>query len=773
VIPGRCGRQVATSFTDLCSGIRMPLSGLSSLLAILLLAGGDTVAARGVTPGETGPLKIRLVWTPNEKKASTVQVAAFEDEKLVRQETDAVAGATIQLGFDLKSVTRIEIHTPLHASCIIDPHTPTAVPCVLKALVQIWPFGHTGHGRLWTRDSMTPNGSFSEAPPVPEEWGGGFALPAGRFDAVLAADGRAARLALGASPETLTLEPLERGGNEAYRLRATVLGPAGVPASSDCSVSVDLDPGASPYENRRFQTWAAYLKANPPRWSNGGVLLIEPWMADAVPLRLVVSGATPIRVVPFGRVDKGTLDLGTLRFASVINLRLLLRPIPAEMALPANLAVQLALERRAPGYSSTTDTRLDVSFDSSGHGQVKVPVPGEWRATIRSGKVALGEHTILVEGPTQEEELEIQGATVEGRVQTPTGKAISDCEVTVASPSRSGGARSSTPCDNDGRFRLDFLHAGGRITIEAHRASDGSWGAAESVDPLVASPVTIVIRTAGFSVLVTSATTNLPINGAEVELVGHTSDGEPKRWGVTNDQGRASFASLEDGTFDIDVTAPGFAPYRSLRAFTVSRADQSTEITVALKTAGRARGIVVDQGGNAIPGATLARLDHQPIGQPDSIPPDLTVSDAEGRFEMDLGIGSSPVAIWAPGYRLDLATLAPRDEDFRLVLFPRGADTRLEFFTNDGRPMRNALWVLARDGIRIPRGALDTAFSASGCVYSPASIDGSVFAGGCLAPGSYNVYVRILRHNEFVDLPAGTADLGQPGVVRLVVPLPK
>jgi hypothetical protein len=133
-----------------------------------------------------------------------------------------------------------------------------------------------------------------------------------------------------------------------------------------------------------------------------------------------------------------------------------------------------------------------------------------------------------------------------------------------------------------------------------------------------------------------------------VTLVG---DGGSRR-AITDDAGRFVFADVSPGEASLDVRASGTAGAR--RAVTVAETGSRAEVDVGrieLDPAGIVEGTVVDERGNAVIGARVAR-DHAPTYVPASGPgPGVAITDGLGTFRLvDVAIGE----VELEGYAADI-----------------------------------------------------------------------------------------------------------------------
>lgn len=148
----------------------------------------------------------------------------------------------------------------------------------------------------------------------------------------------------------------------------------------------------------------------------------------------------------------------------------------------------------------------------------------------------------------------------------------------------------------------------------------------------------IVTSTGSVSGTVTRASNATPINGASVQIL---QSGAVKASATTNPSGQYSTGTLPAGFSDASVTASGFAP-EVVTSFSVGGGGVST-VNVALKVPGSITGLITQQGGGPLSGASVvASLAGVPLGS--------TTSNAAGSYTLSLKPGTYVVEASSPGY---------------------------------------------------------------------------------------------------------------------------
>ncbi len=246
------------------------------------------------------------------------------------------------------------------------------------------------------------------------------------------------------------------------------------------------------------------------------------------------------------------------------------------------------------------------------------------------------------------------------------------------------------------------------------------------------------------SVLVTRKDDKKPVAGAKVALtnvrpygtyLAFGTKGKPGAFAIerpTNEEGRAEFAGLRVGIYDMLVSAEGLA--LGVRENIPVRRDSSDRVEIALSPGLALAGRVVDGKGNPVPGAGVVGL-NVAMGFK-TYPP--VASDEKGAFRLTgLDNGNYWVMAFAEGYAQGQVTnVRPGKEDVEVVLKPAGGVEGVVVSTATGAP-------LASFSIRAyPAGPFEYVYSESKPFADP---EGKFRLS--LTPGNYTLDVSAEGHS--------------------------
>ncbi len=241
------------------------------------------------------------------------------------------------------------------------------------------------------------------------------------------------------------------------------------------------------------------------------------------------------------------------------------------------------------------------------------PAPGPDRGDRPTGEG--GEAQILIDDDPAGE------LRLEGLVLGADDKPVEGATVVVSTnPSR------QATTDSDGSFAFDKL-VGRPYTLVA-RAPTGVGGPVTAKLTATSDPVVLKLRPAG-SVKATildkrgKAGADAPISGATVELRGLDA-----QTAQTGGDGKAEFAVVAPGGYELVAAAPGFAPSRQ---FTQVGAG-AVELTLALVAGAAVAGRVIDEAGQPVPGARVVYSGASDWNVQADERKDGVVTDTAGRF---------------------------------------------------------------------------------------------------------------------------------------------
>ncbi|WP_224364578.1 carboxypeptidase regulatory-like domain-containing protein [Hyalangium versicolor] len=412
-----------------------------------------------------------------------------------------------------------------------------------------------------------------------------------------------------------------------------------------------------------------------------------------------------------------TVVQGSKEPVPLVELSLTLYGSPAERGL---LAEAPAEERINASSNPRGDFRVEGL--TPGDYQLEARAPGYTRAILRRVKVPSASPLMV--------ELQAAGV-IEGFVVDAQGQPAAGAEVLV-----SGRVPEVTTTGSGGGFSVEV--EAGSHTVSARRGNEA--GALDK--PLVISPGKTVrevrIQLGQSAVLrgkVLARGTGSPVPGARVDVSPYGSSGDCGR-AVTDDAGLFSVEGLAPGSYDLVVSASGFATL-SRRALTVSSGDQFP-VELQLAGTGAVEGSVRDSTGQPVARAQV--VSNSRWG--DAIDSEAR-TDAEGHYRLEeLPAGSLSITVRREGDSLGKS---------QLVEVVGGDTAQLDFSLEDtgtvegvvrtgqGSLPEEALVVLA-----YPRnkGFLPTDFR-------PVEVDATGAFRMTLQPGSYELRARLLDQWSF------------------------
>jgi len=318
------------------------------------------------------------------------------------------------------------------------------------------------------------------------------------------------------------------------------------------------------------------------------------------------------------------------------------------------------------------DGRFDVSDLPPGRYVVRISAPG-YATAFREGvwvtndERATALHVILD-----------RGAGYEGRVLDPEGRGIANARViAIAFPDRNSTRldRVETTTSSDGRFRLDGLVAGTRYFVEAW--ATGYAPAGRFLEPKEIEPLDITLVPSGrVEGVITDATNEAPVPGAEVTLVAGTANTLSPVATLTDADGRYALDHVSPGPILLFAAkAPGYPAstfdMRSSGGLKVV-AGEITVVNRALEPGRVALGRVTDESGRPVAYATLAFADAANRAEGE----ETALTDVDGLYRVSGLRANRTYEVWitAPGYAPPTG-----DEEARLEVTGDGLEIRRDF----------------------------------------------------------------------------------------------
>lgn len=288
------------------------------------------------------------------------------------------------------------------------------------------------------------------------------------------------------------------------------------------------------------------------------------------------------------------------------------------------------------------------------------------------------------EDTEEAKQAELTGAVVDDLGQPYPG-------ATVTAQFTGGESRSATT-DDEGLFRFEKLPAETALSLTAQ---DGYGNSSKAVNTRLASGVTrlkqalVLPRDTSIRGVVRSADTGLPIDGAQVVLLG-TGDSFGRQYSVqsskvTDAGGAFDFSKLTPSGYRIQISRDGFTPR------VLNNVEPPQDLIVEMSPGAVITGTVSDQGGNPIVGAQVScdfRSEPAQYFHTDAI------TDEMGYYVVKCQPESqhNTVSVIAPGFKSDSRTLVKSGSDkIDFSLAPSGnVVLRGRLLTKSGVPVQVA-----------------------------------------------------------------------------------
>lgn len=721
-------------------------------------------------PQAAPPRSLRVLVHANipEGRPSVVRAEAIGSGGAVLTTEEVPVNRETSIASVPAAATQLRFSSPIHEECAVAVEAGSeSLTCDLLPLPVIFPF-EKGDGRVWAR-RVSPSSSFEAIREVGREWGGGFGLPRGTLDVVLAPRGSAASLIRLVDASAMRPrrdgEPAKAGP---VRLVARFVGPGGEELRARPRVTVEAFVRPRREQQLELDAWNSFYERNGVEL-HGTTVAIDPLPDESFSFTVEFQGLPGVRIAARGRVVDGTVDLGGVRVPRPTSLAVFLRTDLPREELPGELSFEIRLVRPAPGIRPPTrPPSLRRDGVAGGNTKFEELFPGEWLLSVRAADEVIGELPLtLAEGPDNSTEILLTREVVMGRFLDEAGKGVSNAIVGLSRSRYSTKGRRDERTDDAGLFRYEFLHAGGKVAVWALPAEDCRYSGIE-LDPREPGALDIVLRSRGnpSRVLVSDALTAKPIGEAQIEISYALEDGVNGsfRRRTSSDGGVVRLCNLGAGKVTMAVSAEG---YESRTVDATIGPLSSEEIRVPLRPSARLRGRIHGASGAPVPLASV----FGPLapGLPDEEEPRSVRTDQSGAFVLDVPPDGGPVlvAVVATGHRLALRWLRPGPEENAISLMAAGADDAFTLLLSDGVPIRGAYFALAAGGLRVPTALVAAAAAAGGCSFEPSSRNGRTLFGGCLEPVHFQLFARVFRSGGVAYLPLGSYQFPLPPGIDL------
>lgn len=298
--------------------------------------------------------------------------------------------------------------------------------------------------------------------------------------------------------------------------------------------------------------------------------------------------------------------------------------------LPLVALVLTAHGRSLEGWQSAeapAEERMYATSDERGNFRVEGLAPGGYqlearalghaRAVLRNVKVPETEPLTVA--------LQVAGV-IEGFVVDAQGRPAEGAEVQV-----SGRTPQVVTTGQGGGFSAEV--ESGAYTVSARRGDEA--GSLEAPVTVSAGKTVRDVRVklgqgAGLEGRVVARATGAPVVGANVDVSPAGANGDSGR-AVTDDSGRFSVGGLAPGSYDVAVSAPGFASL-TRRGLTVASGERFP-VELQLLGTGSVEGLVRDSSGQPIPGVRVVGGNRWG-GQLGTTPAE-TLTNTEGHYRLE------------------------------------------------------------------------------------------------------------------------------------------
>jgi protocatechuate 3,4-dioxygenase beta subunit len=418
---------------------------------------------------------------------------------------------------------------------------------------------------------------------------------------------------------------------------------------------------------------------------------------------------------------------------------------------PMTAAIQFARrggdEAEEPTAATDAEGRFEIADLAAGRYDLEVRAGGFAPAKVPGVKVGEGGGQVdlgtVVLAP---------GASIEGRVADPDGRAIASAEVTVRAGrdgllgwSGAAGPRAKVQTDAGGRFVVADLAPGQPVVLTVAKEGYGTEATSSLRPP--ADGVAVVLRPAGRLRGRVVDARGRPIEGARVMAY---PDDRPvlsaermlarqqrPSWAVSGADGRFLIEDVEPGTLRVAAEAESFQQ-ASLSGLELA-AGGEREIEIVLETGAVVEGRVTTADGVPVVSASVGVTPRRDLGMSGSLVSSGNSSgatDAEGRYRVEgAAVGPASITVYYDGRpRLNKSVeVRPGDNVFDLVL-ERGFEVSGQVVGADGTGVAGAVLDLQA----APRPGF-SAFSHGGMSAQAVSRGDGTFTLTNVAAGRYKV----------------------------------
>ncbi|MEE8524893.1 MAG: carboxypeptidase regulatory-like domain-containing protein, partial [Thermoanaerobaculia bacterium] len=310
-----------------------------------------------------------------------------------------------------------------------------------------------------------------------------------------------------------------------------------------------------------------------------------------------------------------------------------------------------SLPFRSPSFVAETITGEDGRFElhnlASGTFDLRVKSSGFAETVVHGIEIAVGDGAVDFGTAVLEPGVDLHGRTVD-----PEGRPLAEVGVSWIpwQPGQwyrgfSGSRGSGTTSDAAGRFVIEDLARGDKLTLEARR--DGFTQARiAGVEVPAGEPVVLVLEARAKIRGVVVDTRGEPVAKALVSVVHEDTDGGSGSSGRGCDsEGRFELEADASGRLKITASAPGF---RSTDlGLEIAPGEVVDDLRLVLSLGAVVDGRILGPGGDPIAGADVSFFQlHFRYRSRERI-----VSDAEGRFRLEgLDVGPLVLRVWAEGF---------------------------------------------------------------------------------------------------------------------------
>lgn len=414
------------------------------------------------------------------------------------------------------------------------------------------------------------------------------------------------------------------------------------------------------------------------------------------------------------------------------------------------------------------DGAFSLAGLSPGAVTLSVEVPGYERLEHRLGRFERGARRDGVE-------LKLgRGGSIAGRVLWPDGSPAEGASVTAVVSTGPGGRSSAVKTDAAGAFALTGLEPGGQRISASAVKKETVLVASELLGKEVEKTVRRTLRAtlddvqAGASGLVLQLTDGLSVSGAVVDDLGVPVQSFRVSYGLIVDEvnyvhtrddklrmgkdGAFSLEGLDNGTYQLEVTAKGHLPAAGVRVEVPAAAPLAP---IRLVRAARVAGVVLTPDGEPAPHATVETT--QKTGGQTFFPGGWVqdegfefsaLTDEEGRFSAETGVGAIEVRARLAGYS--------SSKPVALVLAPGALEESASLRLERGATLTGS--VVDGDGKGVPGRRVEISLSTMAQFEAFARTDDAGrFAFSGLETGPYSV-VAPPSEAELAALGLSTAD---------------